>query len=205
MPAYTTRKFLALVSVSVVISLVVLSLAPFALNRAFPVTWAYYQLVGGDADSCPPYYICSPPGFPEWGRLNHTLVITGNTVEAYLEVLATEEPKPSPANVTVGFTFWPPDYLVPNVTGGDLEWRGELHNGGSIRIRSSFQLIQDGKYFIGGYAVSTAQPPDYSTFGMRAPFYLRVQSGLVTRVSDTPEPLDSTNPLEARCFANCPP
>ena len=212
MKVYTTRRFLGLLAASIVIAVAVVSFAPLAMNRLFPVTRVYAQLVLPNVNECPPGYHCSPASV-SWPKLNHTLVITGNRVESFLEATAVEEPRPNPANITAGIGFnptWssylilPPGYLtdadvyvIPVVVGGDVLWRGELHQGQSIEINNTLILPSDGRYFIGAIVLS-AVPGGVEGRGIS--YYITVQGGTVTRVSSTPEYSDN---LELKCLSNC--
>ncbi len=164
------------------------------LNYLFPATMAYIQLSTTNSSR-------EPSPYP-WARLNHTLVITRSTVESFLEVTAVLEPRPSPTNITVNIAFGPETfatdaYLVPVVTGGDLVWSGELHQGSSLTLRTTLSMPSDGRYFFGGGAGSSDST---GTMGAGTGFFLLVQYGIVTSVSKTiaAEPGE----IEVRCL-NC--
>ncbi len=198
MPDYSTRTFLALMSVSISVALLLLAVAPIAINQVFPTTRAYYQLT--NFENC--IEICTPAS-TRWVSINHTLIIKGNVVESFLEATAVEEPIPNPTNISIGIWFntvgYDPPLLHPTVTGGDTEWRGELHQNGSVTMHTSFVLPSDARYFIGGVASSSTNS---TTDGRTTLFYLKVRSGQVVSISDSAF-TDSTDSIMAKCLANC--
>lgn len=180
------------------LGLAVISTSSIGLNYLFPVTRAYTQLSNGSANT-----IGEPSPTP-WARLNHTLVATGNNVESLLMVDAVMEPDPLPSNVTIRIGFEPLDFdpaenLVPIVTDGDLVWSGEMHQGQSVMLRTTLKLASDGRYFIGGFAVSSAS---WATMGAGTRLYVDVQWGAVVRVYSELHTATS-NELEGKCIANC--
>jgi len=180
------------------IGLAVVSVTPIGLNLLFPATRAYIQLSTNGLDSI------GEPSPTRWARLNHTLVATGSIVESVLVVDAMMEPDPSPDNVTIGIVFEPSDFdpaenLIPVVTGGDLTWSGEMHQGQSVTLRTTMKLPSDGRYFIGGFALSSAP---WGTMGASTRFYIDVQWGTVVRVYSVLNTAASSE-MEGKCIANC--
>lgn len=196
MAAFRRRRYL--IPLSILTIFLLAFLAPYAITRFFPVATTYSQFVNGVTFRCPPSaHSCWGP--PRWVGLNHTIVVKGATVESFLEATALEEPYPSPTNVSVAARFWPSDNLVPLVKGGEVEWRGELHQGNYRRIHTTFALPRDGRYFVAGQFVSYLDGGSAGA-GTRG-YYLDVSGRTVTKVYDT---LRISNVVEVDCVGNCP-
>ena len=197
LPEYTTRKFLGLLAISVIVSLATVFFMPPAITHLFPSTTVYYQIsTGGFGGS-------QGEPFPTpWARLNHTFIAVGSRVDSYLEVLAVMEPDPSPSNVTIRILFEPydfdPDYnnLVPTVIGGSLEWSGEMHLGDTVTVHTALEFPSDGRYFVGGSALSSS--PWAIMGGGATGYYVWVQWGQIVKIEGS-----SFNRTESRCIAHC--
>jgi len=196
LPSYSTRRFLALLSISIVAGTAIAYLAPPGLNYLFPATLAYFQVSTNNFDGKLDGKL-SPSG-SHWAKVNHTLVVTRDRVESFIELTAFSEPYPSPTNVTIQTLFKSPyTVMTPVVTGGNVMWFGELHEGQSVAIHASLSLPSDGRYFIAGQALSTYN--DGST-GDATVFYLEVEWGQVIKVSSR---IDFSGQVELRCLSNC--
>lgn len=179
-PEYSTRRFVFLLSVTVVASVLVVSMMTSGLNYLFPARTVYQQLVVSDAQQCRPGALCSITSAP-WVKINHTLTVSGNRVESTISVSALLQPSPSPSNITITTQFDPVDNLVPTFTSGNLSWQGEMHQGQTVELRATFTLEQNGRYYISGSAVSSAP---YEISGGRSNYYLFVENGVISKVSD---------------------
>ena len=196
LPFYKTSKFLWITFVTANMVLVLLS--PPVRAYLFPPTMAYYEIVDRSTFACPENFICKPT--VGWPRLNHTLIITRSLVESVLEASSVEEPYPTWTNVTVGLSFLSPDNsLAPQITAGSPDWSGPLPKGTTIIVHTSLKLSADGRYFVGGLAVSSSHG---GQAGLVSSFYLEVRWGLVASVSSSafgPDP----RRIEVRCLSSC--
>lgn len=129
-----------------------------------------------------------------WAQINHTIVVLDDrTIESILTVTAIAEP-PYP-NVLIGVYFDPSGFKVPRLVDGDLEWTGALHHDQSVVIRATFELNEDGKYFLGSKAVSYL---GLAEEGLGAVYYVEVGDGRIVKVTDQNGDVPPSTSMESK-------
>lgn len=129
-----------------------------------------------------------------WTQINHTIVLLAERrIESVLTVTAITEP-PYP-NVLIGVYFNPPDFKVPRLVDGDLEWTGAVHRDQRVVVRAIFELDEDGKYFLGSKAVSYL---GLAEEGLGAVYYVEVQNGRIAKVTDQNGDVPPSTSMESK-------
>lgn len=176
MRIYTTGKFGLLLSLGCILGVIVVGFTTWSMDIFFPIRKiiVYQQLAN--------YNLPSSKMSPvDWARLNHTIMISGdNVIESILTVTAKTEP-PYP-NVKIEIYFGTYPQLIPRLVDGDLAWSGRMHENETITLQTTLALDDDGKYFIGGQAISYLSDGTKEGFG--TVYYVTVQEGRITQVTD---------------------
>jgi len=173
---YTTRKFGLLVSISCIIGVVVVALTVGSMDILFPIQRIiiYQQTVNYDVPSSK----ISPV---DWARLNHTIIVSGdNVIESVLTVTTKTEPPYPDVKIEIYFGTYP--QLIPELVDGNLTWSGQIHENETKTLLTTLRLTSDGKYFIGGQAVSYLT--DGTSEGFGTIYYVTVEGGRISQVTD---------------------
>ena len=176
MRIYTARKFGLLVSMSCIIGVIVVAFTVWSMDMLFPIQRMviYQQTVNYDLPSSK----ISPV---DWVRLNHTILVSNhNVIESILTVTAKTEPPYPNVKIEIHFGTYP--QLIPELVDGNLTWSGQIHKNETKTLLTILRLTSDGKYFIGGQAVSYL--PDGTSEGLGTIYYVTVEEGRISQVTD---------------------
>jgi len=72
--------------------------------------------------------------------------------------------------------------LIPELVDGNLAWSGQMHENETKTLLTTLRLTSDGKYFIGGQAVSYLA--DGTSEGFGTIYYVTVDRGRISQVTD---------------------
>jgi hypothetical protein len=173
---YTARKFGLLFSIGCIIGVVVVAFTVWSIDIFFPIKRMviYQQTVNYDIPSSK----ISPV---DWAQLNHTIIVSDdNVIESVLTVTTKTEPPYPNVKIEVYFGTYP--QLIPELVDGNLTWSGQMHENETKTLLTTLKLTTDGKYFIGGQAVSYR--PDGTSEGFGTVYYVTVDGGRISQVTD---------------------
>jgi hypothetical protein len=173
---YTARKFGLLVSIGCIIGVVVVASTVWSIDIFFPIKRMiiYQQTINYDIPSSK----ISPV---DWAKLNHTIIVSDdNVIESVLTVTTKTEPPYPGVKIEVYFGTYP--QLIPELVDGNLKWSGQMHENETKTLLTTLKLTTDGKYFIGGQAVSYLT--DGTSEGFGTIYYVTVEGGRISQVTD---------------------
>lgn len=204
MPIYGTRKFSGLLVSGLVIGLVITAFVGWGLQSLFSthLVRAYYQLVSAGQPTT------GKPMPHRWASINHTLVVldTRNVVSI---LTITAEEAPFNKNNTVKIDFDDPytyssNDPAPTVLEGNQSWSGifdtDLTIGQTIIIWTRLRFDSDATYFVGGrvlsYSCDVERPQGYIVQGYGTFYYVTVEQGKITEVTDEQGMVPSSTQVE---------